>query len=308
MPRGQRGLLLRALGTAGAHTTRLQAVYADTAGRHLAAAGMALRLRKEGRCWVQTLKGRGDGLASRFEHEVALTGVPGLPTLDARLHEGTALAGPLQRALQAGGALQPVYQTDIQRLHRKLRFQSAIIEVALDRGHLMAGASRLPVHEIEFELISGPAVALPALAAQWAAKHALWWDVRTKSERGFRLAHGLATVAPVTAMRGGFEAKPDADTGGAAWAALLNHLLPNAAELAGGSGSGSAAHQAELLLALQALTLALRPLDLDAAAQADRLLVGLQALKDAGHVARSKPFTALMLRVLAMTMAAPLPA
>ena len=267
---------------------------------------MALRLRKEGRCWVQTLKGSGDGLASRFEHEVALTGVRGLPTLNARLHEGTALAGPLQRALQAGGALQPVYRTDIQRLHCKLRFQGAVIELALDRGHLIAGASRLPVHEIEFELISGPAVALPALAAQWAAKHALWWDVRTKSERGFRLAHGLATVAPVTAVRGGFKAKPGADTGGAAWAALLNHLLPNAAELAG--GSGGAAHQSELLLALQALRLALRPLDPDAAAQANRLLAGLQALENAGHVARSKPFTALMLRVLAMTMAAPQPA
>ncbi len=78
VPRGQRGLLRQAVATATAATTRLQAVYADTAGLHLAAAGMALRLRKEGRVWVQTLKGRGDGLASRFEHEVVLTGMHGV--------------------------------------------------------------------------------------------------------------------------------------------------------------------------------------------------------------------------------------
>ncbi len=218
------------------------------------------------------------------------------------LHAGTALAGPLKRALQSGGALQPAYRTDIQRLHRKLRFQGAVIELALDRGHLIAGEQRLPVHEIEFELISGPPVALPALAAQWARRHALWWDVRTKSERGFRLAQGLATVA---AVRDGPASRPGAHASRAVLMQLLAHALPNAAELA--SGSGGAAHQAELLRALQALAAALRGVPGSGAQQAQAVLASLHGPADASALVRSPPFTALMLKVLAVTMQAPQP-
>src|SRR5438105_13332093 len=51
---------------------RLQAAYFDTPQRTLAQAGLALRIRHEGRHWVQTLKGAGaDGL-TRAEHNVML--------------------------------------------------------------------------------------------------------------------------------------------------------------------------------------------------------------------------------------------
>ena len=55
VPPARREALQRAIATATARTTRLQAVYADTADHRLAANGLALRLRKEGRVWVQTL-------------------------------------------------------------------------------------------------------------------------------------------------------------------------------------------------------------------------------------------------------------
>ena len=298
-------MLHQAVATASARTTRLRALYADTAGSHLAAAGLVLRMRKEGRVWVQTLKGRGDGLASRFEHEVVLRGVRGEPTLDASRHDGTALAETLQRALCVGGALQPVYRTDIQRLHRRLHHQGAVIELALDRGHLIAGERRLAVHEMEFELISGPLVALPQLAARWARRHELWWDVRTKSERGFRLAHDSALVP---AVRG----KPGDGNRHAKLQALLAHALPNAAELAG--GTGQAAHLHELRLALQALALALaltlaqsaEPADVAAADQARLLLAELDDAAAAPAVARSAAFTALMLGVLQRLMQQPM--
>lgn len=294
-------MLHQAVATASAHTTRLQALYADTAGSHLAAAGMVLRLRKEGRVWVQALKGRGDGLASRFEHEVVLRGVRGVPTLDPSRHDGTALAESLQRALRAGGDLQPVYRTDIRRLHRRLHHQGAVIELALDRGHLIAGERRLAVHEMEFELISGPLAVLPQLAARWALRHALWWDVRTKSARGFRLAHDLPVVP---AVRG----KPGDGNCHAKLQALLAHALPNAAELAG--GTGQAAHLHELRLALQALALALaqsvEPADAAAADQARRLLAELDDAAAAPAVARSAAFTALMLEVLQRVMQQPM--
>jgi inorganic triphosphatase YgiF len=304
VPRGQRGLLLQAVAAAGARSTRLQAVYADTVGQHLAAAGMALRLRKEGRVWVQTLKGRGDGLANRFEHEVVLKGVRGLPVLDASLHHGTVLAPALQRALKKGGALLPVYRTDIQRLHRRLRFKGAVIELALDRGHLIAGDEKAPVHEIEFELVSGPPMALPALAAQWAQRFGLWWDVRTKSERGFRLAHGLQQVPAVKAkpLPGGAETS----AGPQALIAALAHAGPNAAELAG--NTGTQAHCTELRHALQTLGSVLQHHDAKAAAQAGDLQAALQNLQTAPALVRSAPFTALMLQALGLALALVQPA
>ena len=50
------------------------------------------------------------------------------------------------------------------------------------------------IDEIEFELKRGPPQALTSLAARWVVRHGLWWDVRTKSERGYRLALGMAEV------------------------------------------------------------------------------------------------------------------
>ncbi|MBC7938411.1 MAG: CYTH domain-containing protein [Chitinophagaceae bacterium] len=82
VPPPRRAALRRAVATSTAQTTRLQAVYADTADHRLAAAGLALRLRKEGTRWVQTLKGRGDGLMQRLEHEVPLPPQRGQPRID----------------------------------------------------------------------------------------------------------------------------------------------------------------------------------------------------------------------------------
>ena len=58
-------------GRAGAgQVQRLQAAYHDTAERALANAGVALRLRREGPRWVQTLKAIGGDAMTRLEHNV----------------------------------------------------------------------------------------------------------------------------------------------------------------------------------------------------------------------------------------------
>ncbi len=257
VPAQRRQALRRAVATRTAQRTRLQAVYADTADDRLAAAGLALRLRKEGRQWVQTLKGRGDGLMQRLEHELPLPAQRGEPALDPARHAGSAVGQRLLRLLDSGAggpaALQPLYRTDIQRLHRTLTQGGARIELALDEGFILAGGRRLAVFEIEFELKSGPPAALLALAQRWVQRFGLVWDVRTKSERGYRLARGLAQVPAVRAPgvvwpaeapvpgKGRSRHKPPSSaapgaTPAQAWQALLQsalaQVLPNAAELA----------------------------------------------------------------------------
>ena len=260
IPAASRQAVFKAVATTTAATTRLQATYADTPARDLAAAGMALRLRKEGRVWVQTLKGRGDGLMQRLEHEVRLPTQAGVPVLDAARHAGTPAGDRLLALLKTrgdGAALQPIYRTDIRRLHRRVRHGGALIEVAYDRGHIFAGERRGVVDEIEFELIRGPSAALVDLARRWSLRFGLWWDVRSKSERGYRLALGLDQVPAVKALPSALaaSAKPEEALAHMLGSAL-SQALHNGAEIA--SGSATPEHLHQLRVALRRLRTALR--------------------------------------------------
>ena len=244
IPPGQAAAVARAVGTATARQIRLQAAYADTPDRRLAGAGLALRLRREGRQWVQTLKGRGDGLMARPEHEVAVAGGATLPAFDAQRHAGTPVGERLLALLADGAPLEVLYRTDIRRTLRQVRSGGATVELAHDRGHISAGSQRVGVDEIEFELKAGPATALVGLAARWVARHGLWWDVRTKSERGFRLAEGLVQVPAVHAAPSAVDKRQAAPQLLAAMLqAALAQVLPNAAEIAGGSATPAHLHQ-----------------------------------------------------------------
>ncbi len=342
VPAARREALRRAVATGTACTTRLHALYAETPDHRLAAAGLALRLRKEGRTWVQTLKGRGDDLMSRLEHEVRLPPQAGTPAPDPQRHAGTPAGAALTAALGDAAGLQTLYHTDIRRLHRRLRYGGALIEIAYDRGHIVAGEQRQPVDEIEFELVSGPRQALVALAQRWAERFGLWWDGRTKSERGYRLALGLAKVPAVKATRLAWhvDATP-ADVWRAALQSALAQALANAAEIA--SGRGGPEHLHQLRVALRRLRSILRELapwggnadearslqeawsvpfgELGAARDADIIAAMRPRLQAAGapelvwparapgprpdDVVRGALFNALMLRSLALSLVQP---
>jgi inorganic triphosphatase YgiF len=267
---------------------RLAAVYVDTAGRDLAAAAWALRLRKEGARWVQTLKGRGDGLLARLEHEVVLPrpAAGGVPGVDPARHAGTpageALAALLAKVAAERGEeaarLRPMYRTEVRRTSRTLRHAGARIELALDEGRLVAGGHegiedaagerRLALRELEFELVAGPPAALVALASRWVARHGLWWDLRTKSERGFRLraeVDGSTGPPPPVAAAAAAKLAPLPRVGaapGAAFAAIVRHALVHALANLAPIAEGTAApeHLHQLRVALRRLRTALRVL------------------------------------------------
>lgn len=249
IPAAERAPVLRAVATARSETLRLQARYFDTPDRRLASSGMALRLRKEGRRWVQTLKSRGDGPMQRGEHEIMLPESREVPALDPSRHAGTPAGDALAQVLEASAEpLVEVFATDIRRTRRQVRAAGGVlIEVAFDEGEIRAGTQRLQICELEFELLRGPASALPAWAARWVQRHGLWLDVRSKAERGERLARAAEAVPAVKATPPVLQA---AMTGEQALRAMLssglNQVLANACELADGPGTPEHVHQCRI--------------------------------------------------------------
>jgi len=262
VPAAQRASVWRALNAGKVQRLHLQARYHDTADGLLGAHGLALRLRQEGRAWVQTLKGSTGHLAQREEHDVPLTRVPrGGPILDVQRHSDSAVGQTLLKLLlgHPEAQLQQVYATDVWRTHRLLSRAGARIELAFDEGRIVAGEDEHPLCELEFELKAGPPAALFELAQLWCERHGLWLDSISKAHRGQLLAHGLRHAKPVGATT------PPIDRGTGATHAValianscLAQILPNASEVAAGSDAPEHVHQ--LRVGLRRLRTALREL------------------------------------------------
>ena len=233
VPASRSAALARAVATSTAVRVPLRARYFDTADRRLGTAGLALRVRKEGRRWVQTLKGAGDGIWQRLEHEVPLRVAAGvLPVAEPALHDGTPAGDALRQAL-GDGELQPIYGTEVMRTKRLVRAPGCVVELAFDQGALVSGERRWPLCELEFELKSGDPTALVALASRWVERFGLTLDTRTKAERGERLARGVRLGAAVKAQP---LVLPDAVDSHTALRQVLNNcltqVLANASDIA----------------------------------------------------------------------------
>ncbi len=248
VPAQQRSAVQTAMLRGRCTTRRLRALYFDSADGALAPAGFVVRLRREGRQWVQALKSASDSPLSRLEHEVTLGAQRGVPALDLTRHaESPACEALLSLLGDRIDALAPVYEVQVQRRHRLVRHEGAWIELALDEGAIVAGRSRVPIHELELELKSGSPQALVSLARRWALRHGLWLDVRSKSERGHLL---VAQQAALPATRSHTPAlRPDSCADAALRAivsAALMQVLPNAAALAAETGGADHVHQARI--------------------------------------------------------------
>lgn len=166
-------------------------VYYDTKKKALQRAGVSLRVRRAGDSYVQTVKANGKasaGLFDRSEWEEPIAGPA--PELD-RVRNLTSVLD--KEAVRA--ALNPVFETLIERRTGLLDWQGARIEVVIDRGTVVAGKRQEPVLEVELELLDGPPQALFDLARALQSAVPLRLGVLTKSERGARLARPQADKA-----------------------------------------------------------------------------------------------------------------
>lgn len=160
--------------------THMLSVYYDTPRLELAARGYALRIRRVGRQWVQSLKGGGGesgGLHRREEENLPLK----QPRPDPTRH---ALPG-IDPA-----SLTPVFLTDFQRESWQIAHRDATLEAALDRGVIRCGERELPLLELELELKAGSSRALYEVARLLAAELPLAPEPRSKAERGYALFEG----------------------------------------------------------------------------------------------------------------------
>ncbi|HTP71920.1 MAG TPA: CYTH and CHAD domain-containing protein [Burkholderiaceae bacterium] len=234
-----------------ARTTRMQATYFDTADGALARAGVALRLRLEGRRWMQTLKAAGAGAVHRQEHEVRVPGPASpMPALDIARHDGSEAASALHAALHdaPAPALIERHGTDVARLRCALRdARGTEIEVALDTGQVRAGALSAPLCELELEHKAGPVQGVFDLAGAWIEHGGLWLCTTTKAARGERLSSASAAPPPTRARGTGLAADADGPTLlRALLQSALEHVLANVSDLAEGVNALETIHQARV--------------------------------------------------------------
>lgn len=168
---------------------RVRSVYYDTPEFDLWRQGIAFRIRRDGKRWLQTLKGGGSasgGLHQRMELESEIAGPhPDFAKLDSVPQAATLLL-PQWRA-----RLTPMFTTDFQRVRKKIELnQIVIMDVAIDHGEIVSGDQRAPICELELELISGPTSALFDAALRLLESLPLAIENRSKAERGYALARG----------------------------------------------------------------------------------------------------------------------
>ncbi|MCW8915919.1 MAG: CYTH and CHAD domain-containing protein [Magnetovibrio sp.] len=146
---------LKNLQVGRARSKFLQATYYDTPDHKLARRGMSLRVRKEGRVFIQCLKaeapnGSVTGFA-RYEWEWLVSGLE----LDLSILRGDKDLKTHLKGINVK-KLIPIYTTDIRRQSRDLHMpDGGVILCEIDQGKVMAAGRETNVFELELEYVSG---------------------------------------------------------------------------------------------------------------------------------------------------------
>ena len=185
--------LLRALRRGPSRRARVTSTYFDTEDLDLARAGVALRLRRDGRVWLQTVKGPAEkasagGMTARIEFEWPVEGA----RIDPLRFATTPFRRVLGKAEKRG--LEAQFTTDVMRTTIPLAFaDSTMALLCIDSGEVRTemDGTRLhsPIQEIELELEAGQAIRLYELAYVLAADVQLSLEPLSKAERGYALRH-----------------------------------------------------------------------------------------------------------------------
>lgn len=198
IPQLRRHPLLKALCPSGPKTRKLTSIYFDTDDFVLKNRAIALRVRRSGRQWIQTVKGGGSvqaGLHQRDEWEAPVAHStpdytkitdPGLIRLFARE--------------ELRQRLHPIFVTEFNRTIWLLETEAGDqVEMALDQGEIRTGQNSAAICEVELELKAGNPAALYELALALQEAAPLCPENASKAERGYALCAPQDTPLPVKA-------------------------------------------------------------------------------------------------------------
>ena len=203
----------------GLQTENLKATYFDTPANGLRKQGIILRVRKsDDAVPVLGMKAPGtaaDGPFHRREVEVSSPGfIPDIALFDRATRKFlTSIIGDQP--------IEPKFKMQFQRQSGLVTQGHSVIEIAVDQGHIACGKQRVPVGEVELELVSGNKVDLFDLAMNLAGEFPLRLDFVSKAEKGF---HALLREKPCPAKAEPMDARQWVTVDDAVTAILSNTL------------------------------------------------------------------------------------
>jgi triphosphatase len=202
--------------------------YYDTPARDLAKAKIALRIRRDGEVFIQTLKTRGQsvaGLSERNEYDW------NLQSAELDLSKLDDSCWPAALAELDKNQLVPIFTTDFIREKAEIAWgrgkAKVVIEAALDLGKVIAGEGEEEICELELELRQGGPDALLELASELATDLSLMPCDISKAERGYRLFDSTSYSLNLPAPALSAETNLDDSVAALGW-----HLLGSSQRLA----------------------------------------------------------------------------
>jgi len=213
--------LARRTGKAGQVAT-LRSIYFDTVDHRLKHGGVALRIRREGRRSVQTVKADRTGVGGFQQVREVESRISGLRPMLSAIPD-RSLAERI--AVLAGGEpLVAQFETRVRRATYNLVERNGMISAALDSGVVIAGEAEEAISELELELTAGTPEALFDAAEVLLGGSAARLEQPNKAERGYRL---LAKGRPAPIKLGSKPMPPAEDVSArGAFSAALAALAP----------------------------------------------------------------------------------
>jgi inorganic triphosphatase YgiF len=159
--------------------------YFDTSDRRFSDNGFALRVRKQDKNALLSIKQAGSVGSGREEWERPIAGDE--PNVDNMCDSPAASLLPKNGD---GAQLTPLYTVAVDRASFLVKEGAAQIEIAVDRGEIKRDGAELPVCELELELKKGDPRQLFAFAQRFIDKAPLRLSLVSKGDRGDRLVDG----------------------------------------------------------------------------------------------------------------------
>ena len=164
------------------HMNRLENAYYDSPDLVLNAEKIALRIRKKGKCYIQTLKTKGqsvNGLSKRGEWEWVIP--------EPQLQLDSLVQSQAWPSSIDAHQLCKAFETNFTRHQVEFTWHEATIELAIDQGEILSGGKTETINELELELVAGNEQSLHLLCQELQKYMTLVPSDISKAERGYRL-------------------------------------------------------------------------------------------------------------------------